>query len=118
MKLKRGRRIIRAADVASGPSFTIDINVGDGRVGQIGVREGDNAFLLAESFVTAFNLPRSYLRRLAQLIQKRIKSHMDVEERARQEGQRRAYYGDRMFKGYSPAPGSKKVCCVRGPPVR
>eukprot|EP00762_Andalucia_godoyi_P002347 ANDGO_07632.mRNA.1 Ras-related protein RABA1c len=54
------------------PQLFIDINIGDGRVGQIGVREGDNAYTLAETFVRAFRLEKSFVRKLAALIQTRV----------------------------------------------
>jgi hypothetical protein len=66
-------RIMRAsATPPKEPRLLIDINIGDGRMGQIGVREGDNAYVLADTFVRAFRLDRSFVRKLAALIQTRV----------------------------------------------
>lgn len=55
------------------PKIFIDINIGDGRVGQVAVSSGDNVFTLAEQFVRAFHLDAKYTRQLAYLIKHSIK---------------------------------------------
>jgi hypothetical protein len=45
------------------------------QVGQIGVREGDNAFHLAEVFARAFKLDRSHIKKLALLIQQQVREY-------------------------------------------
>ncbi|GIQ81865.1 hypothetical protein KIPB_002899, partial [Kipferlia bialata] len=66
----------------SSPVLYLDVDVGDGRVGQIGVRRDDNAFALAEAFVDAFQLSRSYIPKLTTLIQ--VGRVFGLQEKTRQ----------------------------------
>eukprot|EP01028_Stygiella_incarcerata_P008655 TRINITY_DN383_c0_g3_i1.p1 TRINITY_DN383_c0_g3~~TRINITY_DN383_c0_g3_i1.p1 ORF type:complete len:836 (+),score=234.99 TRINITY_DN383_c0_g3_i1:370-2877(+) len=69
------RRLRKEADkspIAEKPSLYINISIGDGRTGQIGVRDGDNAYQLAEAFVRAFHLDRSNVGKIATLIQLKV----------------------------------------------
>ncbi|KAJ4462798.1 hypothetical protein PAPYR_823 [Paratrimastix pyriformis] len=53
------------------PRLFIDIALGDGRVGHVGVCDGDNSYALAELFVRAFALSRDHIRPLGRLIERR-----------------------------------------------
>ena len=55
------------------PQVLVDVELEDGRVGQIGVRNGDDATELAETFVRAFRLEQSFVGRLANVIQGKIR---------------------------------------------
>ena len=72
--------VYRRAPHVTDPKLYIDVNIGDGRVGQIAVKEGDNAFHLAELFVRAFHLPQSTIRRLAALIQQRVRDYVESQD--------------------------------------
>lgn len=58
-------------------------------MGQIGVREGDNAYHLAETFARAFKLERPYVKKLALLIQMQVKEYNKQHGSAAQEQKRR-----------------------------
>ncbi|GCA62619.1 hypothetical protein KIPB_004688 [Kipferlia bialata] len=71
----------------------VDVSVGDGKVGQIAVRRTDSAFELAETFCRAFDLDRSYIRRLALLVQDRLQEYLASEAQRRQDERERVLRG-------------------------
>eukprot|EP00817_Percolomonadidae_sp_ATCC50343_P007259 CAMPEP_0117418850 /NCGR_PEP_ID=MMETSP0758-20121206/549_1 /TAXON_ID=63605 /ORGANISM="Percolomonas cosmopolitus, Strain AE-1 (ATCC 50343)" /LENGTH=331 /DNA_ID=CAMNT_0005199601 /DNA_START=293 /DNA_END=1284 /DNA_ORIENTATION=+ len=60
----------------SKPKIHLDINIGDGRIGQIAIGNGDNVYELAEEFVKAFKLDGSYIHYLAYMIRNAINKHV------------------------------------------
>lgn len=58
------------------PLMYVDVNIGKGRTGRIGVHEGDDLGLLARNFARAFQLGAEAARRLEELL------HQAAEEQA------------------------------------
>jgi hypothetical protein len=61
------------------PNIFIDIDIGDGRIGQIGVCHGDNVFQLAEQFVKKNHLPPSKLNDVAYVIRTSLNKYMSKQ---------------------------------------
>mmetsp|Transcript_18799 Transcript_18799/g.33404 ORF Transcript_18799/g.33404 Transcript_18799/m.33404 type:complete len:533 (+) Transcript_18799:65-1663(+) len=62
------------------PLVYVDVNVGHGRTGRIGVYEGDNLRLLAKNFAKAFQLDRGAQHRLEELLQQAYDDQMQGED--------------------------------------
>ena len=58
------------------PSLFIDVEIGDGRVGQIAVREGSNAFALAKRFCSCHALHRRHVEPLAEMVQAQVRDEL------------------------------------------
>jgi hypothetical protein len=58
------------------PEMYIDINLGDGRITQVGVRSGDNVFQLANNFVAKNKLDPSKIRDVAYLFRTSINKYL------------------------------------------
>src|SRR3989338_11394897 len=61
------------------PNIFIDIDIGDGRIGQIGVCHGDNVFQLAEQFVKKNHLPPSKINDVAYVIRTSLNKYMSKQ---------------------------------------
>eukprot|EP00768_Dysnectes_brevis_P006935 gnl/Dysnectes_brevis/5663_a8270_296.p1 GENE.gnl/Dysnectes_brevis/5663_a8270_296~~gnl/Dysnectes_brevis/5663_a8270_296.p1 ORF type:complete len:785 (-),score=265.58 gnl/Dysnectes_brevis/5663_a8270_296:20-2374(-) len=109
-----GRVTLPGSPGADEPVIYIDVNIGDGRVGQIGVRRDDNAFLLAEQFVRTFDLDRSHIRRLATMIIQRINAYLEAEAR-RRDDERRRLFRERARGQRVPGNGTGSPCTTTRP---
>lgn len=71
------------------PLLYIEVNLGQGQVGQVEVRQGDNAFKLAEAFVEEHGITsKVFVDKLGHLIEARVAQFCESEV-SRQEHQRR-----------------------------
>eukprot|EP00698_Gefionella_okellyi_P003828 TRINITY_DN13553_c0_g1_i1.p1 TRINITY_DN13553_c0_g1~~TRINITY_DN13553_c0_g1_i1.p1 ORF type:complete len:761 (-),score=210.73 TRINITY_DN13553_c0_g1_i1:24-2306(-) len=101
---KPGMREMYGREPQTEPQLYLEIKLGDGRVGQIGVREGDNAYHLAEIFAKAMKLDRQYVKKLALLIQMQVKeynkhhSSASAEQKKRELKEARAREAEEMRK--------------------
>jgi len=76
---------VGASDKLRQPKIFVDINLGDGRIGQVGVCSGDNVFHLAEQFVKSFHLDVSYVKYLAYLIKSAIAKYIQKQRQLKQQ---------------------------------
>jgi len=58
------------------PLVYVDVDVGHGRTGRIGVREGDDLGALSRNFARAFQLPREAAIKLAEMLQQEYDSRV------------------------------------------
>lgn len=57
----------------------VDVNVGRGRTGRIGVREGDDLQVLSSNFAKVFQLDSETVLKLEEMLQQAIHQHMHCE---------------------------------------
>lgn len=57
----------------------VDINIGDGRVGQLAIAPGDNVYYLSQLFVKAFNLNVAYVPYIAHLVRNTVVKYIEKQ---------------------------------------
>ena len=70
------------------PSLFIDVEIGDGRVGQIAVREGSNSYALAKRFCSCHEIHVRHVEPLAEMVKGQVAAYCAAIERRKERASR------------------------------
>jgi hypothetical protein len=91
------------------PLLYMDVNMGPGRTGRIGIHEGDDADVLAKNFAQSYKLDEVLTTRLAELIKENIKKNIpETIEPAKEDIHLSKSKEERLRKSKTPTPNRSK----------